>query len=723
MAHEPHPAFQIAPLTPPLLPPGAVLVAGPDPGAAEADSLDIGAFLARLARQWWVIALTTFLALGAAVAYLKITPKKYESTATLRVEQERKPLLPTGQTGGGGEDIRALEMLKTIEQGLTSQNNLRRVVEVNNLAAAPSFAAGPSSADLIWALSKRTKAELRRGTRLIDVRVEDTDPERARLLAASIVDEYIAATNEEAKKEASAQAQQLRENAVRLEKQIAETNAKLQQYRETHRGLPLEKGDSLADDKVKDLSARLAQAAAERTRLEAARKEIATLGPRADVDAILKVQGAAASEDITALKSAIAQKEAEFARLRERYLPKHPKYLQAHTELASLRKQLEGVGRQSTVSLAASIAHLANTEKALRAQLEKAQAEALEASRVAGPYQVLTAQLQSGQESFNAVQAQLKIAEVAALAAPDALSLADAPVAATAPSKPNKKLVAGLAGFLGMSAGTGLALLGMMVRRRFDSAEAAEKALKLPSLAIVPRAEGAERKGGMLDNLRAENACTEAFRTLRTALSMMGRGSAARSTLFISAQGGEGTSYVAAGYAVSLAKQGYRTLLIDGNLRHPQLDDAFFGGRNPSGLATYLEGRAPAGQACRPTHVPELFLLSAGQASINPSELLSGKKLRLLLDDAQRWFHRVVIDASALTESNDGMVMAREVDHTVFVVNSRRSRPSLAVQCARRLSLSGVRPVGFVLNEAPAGAAVWQPAAAPARATGLSFSA
>lgn len=717
MAQEPHTPFQIAPATPPMLPLGTVLVAGPESGSVEPDSLDIGGFLARLLRYWWLIGLTTALALGAAFAYLKITPKKYESTATLRVEQEKKPLLSTGETGGG-EDIRALEMLKTIEQGLISQNNLRRVVEQNNLAAEPAFARSQSGADLIDALAKRTRSELRRGTRLIDVRVEDTDPERARLLSASLVEEYITATSEEAKRTAGEQARQLRENAVRLEKQIADTNARLQTYREAHRGLSLDKDGSLADDKVKDLSARLAQATAERTRMEAARKEITALGPQADVDAILKVQGAAAGGDITTLKSSIAQKEAEFARLRERYLPAHPKYIQAQTELESLRRQLAGEGRQSIATLGASIAHLVNTEKGLREQLEKAQAEALEVSRVAGPYHLMVAQLQGDQESFNAVQAQLKLAEVAALAAPASLSIADTPVAATAPSKPNKKLVAALAGFMGLSTGAGLALLGMMARRRFDSAEAVEKALKLPSLAIVPRVDGGT---AMLDHFKAENACTEAFRTLRTALSMMGRGSSARSTLFISAEGKEGTSFVATGYAVSLARQGYRTLLIDGNLRNPRLDAAFFGSRNPNGLATYLEGRAAAGQACRPTHVPELFLLSAGEASINPSELLSGKKLRLLLDDAQRWFHRVVIDASALTESNDGMVMAREVDHTVFVVNSRHSRPGLSVQCARRLSLSGVRPVGFVLNEAPAGAAVWQPTAAAGRSSRLSL--
>jgi succinoglycan biosynthesis transport protein ExoP len=704
------------------LPPAGVAATGdPSLDAGGPPSLDLGALLRCLLRGWWIIALAVLAAVGAAVVWLRVTPPTYESMATVRVEQERRPLLPGSSAAGGGEDIRALEMVKTIEQGLVSQNNLRRVLESQKLAADPTFAKDRTEAGLLWALTKKVRSELRRGTRLIDVRVADTDPARARRLAASLVEEYMAATNLESMASARAKSVQLQDNVRRLEGQIQETEARIQAYREQHRGLPLDKEASLPAEKVRDLATRLAKIVEERTRLEAARKEIAALGPNPAVDAVLKVQGDVAGEDVTSLKSTLAEKEAEFARLQQRYLARHPKYIQAATELASLRRQLNALGTQAASTLAAAAAQLAATERGLRDQMVRAESEALAVERVAGPYRLMHAQLASDQTSFDALQAQLKLAEVAAVAAPAAVALADAPVEASRPSKPNKKLVVALAGFAGGVSGLGLVFLGALVRRRYDSAEEIERALRLPALAVIPSTGVSTRSLALLDNPRVERACAQAFRALRTALSLMSRGAEGRTTVFISARTGEGTSFVAANHALSLARQGYRTLLIDGNLHAPSLDHVFFAGRNADGLANYLEGRAAAGQACRPTHVSELFLLSAGEAAGHPSELFSAAKLQLLIEDAGRWFHRVVIDAPALDRANDGLVMGRLADQLVLVVNARTATRRASVDGLRRLALAGLRPVGFVCNESSRGTSVWQPAAPSRSRFGLSL--
>lgn len=701
-----------------LAPPSGLPPAAPGPGSFGLQpegpaSLDLAAVFRRIVRGWWIMAASFLLAVGAAVTWLKVTPPVYESVATVRVEQERRPLLPGSATASGGEDIRSLEMVKTIEQGIISQNNLRRVMNALRLQDDPTFAPERTESGALWMLSRKVRAELRRGTRLIDVRVEDTHPARARLIAAALVEEHMTATSQEAMAAARDNAVQLRENLQRLEGRIRAAESSIQEYREDNRGLPLDKDNSLPAEKVRDLSARLAQVVADRTRLEAARKEIAALGPNPDVDAVLKVQGIEASEDITGLKSSLAQKEAEFARLQQRYLPRHPKYIQAVTELTSLRRQFSALGTQAATILGSSAAQFSATERGLREQIARAENEALAVERVAGPYRLMQSQLASDQESFNALQAQLKLAEVGAVAAPAVVSLADAPYEATRPSKPNKKLVVALAGFAGGLAGLGLVLLGAVVRRGYDGPEEIERDLRLPSLAAIPSTGVTTRSLALLDNPRVERVCAQAFRALCSALSLMNRAQEARSVVFISARSGEGTSFVAANHALALARQGYRTLLIDGNLHAPSLDQVFFAGRNADGLANYLEGRGAAGQACRPTHVSELFLLSAGETARHPSELFQAGKLGLLLQDAGRWFHRVVIDAPALDRANDGMVVAQAADQVVLVVNARTATRRATAAGVRRMALAGLRPAGFVCNECARGTSVWQPAAVP----------
>ena len=715
-----------------LVPPSGSSPAGPGarhmpmaaPAGLDADgpaTLDLEELFRRLLRGWWIMALAFLLAVGAALAWLRITPPVYESMATLRVEQERRPLLPAATAAaGGGEDIRSLEMVKTIEQGIVSQNNFRRVLETLQLAGDPTFSADRSDAGLMWALTQKVRAELRRGTRLIDVRVEDTDPARAQRLAAALVEQYLATASQEAMEAARLKAGQLRENVERLEARINETEARIQAYREEHRGLPLDKEASRPAEKVRDLSTRLAQVVADRTRLEAARREIAALGPNPDIDAVLKIQGVEAGEDITGLKTALAQKEADFARLQQRYLPRHPKYLQARTELDSLRRQFATLGARAASTLAASAAQLAATERGLRDQVTRAETEALAVERVAGPYRLMRSRLASDQASFDALQAQLKLAEVAAAAPPTVVSLADQPLVASRPSKPNKKLVVAAAGLAGGVSGLGLVLLGALVRRGYDGPEDVERDLGLPALAAIPFTGVTTRSLALLDNPRVEKACSQAFRALCSALALMNRGREARRIVFLSARTGEGTSFVAANHALSLARQGYRTLLIDANLHTPSLDHVFFAGRNADGLANYLEGRAAAGQACRPTHVSELFLLSAGEARHHPSELFDTGKMQRLLDDAGRWFHRVVIDAPALDRANDGLIAGCVADHVVLVVNARTATRRATAAAVRRLALAGLRPAGFVCNQSARGASVWQPAAAPASPFSLS---
>jgi uncharacterized protein involved in exopolysaccharide biosynthesis/Mrp family chromosome partitioning ATPase len=678
--------------------------------------LDLGAWLRRLLRFWWVIALAILLASAAAMAWIRFTPPRFESVATVRVEQERRPLMPGGAAVSGAEDIRALEMLRTIEQEMISRDNLRRVVQSLGLAGAPDFGRDRTEAEAVRALGRIVGSELRRGTRLIDVRVEDTDASRARDIAAALVDGYIDASSHQAMDAAREKSAHLRETLQRLEIDIRATEAAIQEYREKHRGLPLDEQGSLAAEKLRDLSTRLAQTVAERSRLEAARREIAALGPRPDVDAVLKIQGDAAGEDITSLKSSLALKEAEFARLQQRYLPRHPKYIQAATELDSLRRQHDSLGTQAATTLAAAAAQAAATERGLRDQIARAEIEALEVEKVSAPYRLMQSQLAGYRTSFDAWKSQLNLAEVAALAAPAVVSLVDAPFEATRPSKPRKPLVLAVAVTSGGLFGLALVLLGSLVRQRYDSAEEVERALRLPLLGLVVLPGRRLRGAALLDNPRVEKSSAGGFRALGAALSVTGDGRQGGTVLFFSHHAGGETRFVAANHALGLARQGYRTLLIDANLHGDGLDAMFFERRNPDGLANYLEGRTIPAQACRATHVPNLYLLSAGVATRHPSETLTAEKFRPLLADATRWFQRIVINAPALDQADDVLVMAQHADQLVWIVDRQAAtRPALAA-AGRRLALASLQPVGFVALCRPR--SLWRRAAAVPGASG-----
>jgi capsular exopolysaccharide synthesis family protein len=242
-----------------------------------------------------------------------------------------------------------------------------------------------------------------------------------------------------------------------------------------------------------------------------------------------------------------------------------------------------------------------------------------------------------------------------------------------------------------------------MLDRTLRDMSSAERELGMPGLAAVPQSAVRSGPDSLLTSPNCRPETAESFRSLRTSLALLGKGITARTFLFTSANPGEGKSYCAANCAAALAQQGYRTLLIDADMRKPSLDEVFLASPNPAGLASHLSGIAPSGgaKACNPTAIPNLFLFSAGLSSdSHPAELLSSQAFSTLLAEALKWFHRIVIDTPPVNQVTDALLMAREVDSVALVVKAARTSRADARHAISKLSMAGARPVGFVLNGA-----------------------
>jgi succinoglycan biosynthesis transport protein ExoP len=193
----------------------------------------------------------------------------------------------------------------------------------------------------------------------------------------------------------------------------------------------------------------------------------------------------------------------------------------------------------------------------------------------------------------------------------------------------------------------------------------------------------------------------------------------------------EGKSFTSTNYAVALAQQGHRVLLIDGDLRRPSLHKVFgLTGKwktNSSymeapGFVDCLVGGAKLESAARPISAEEidvvgeaiamrgkmrtatggqLFLLAGGHRAPNPAEILSGASFAKLINDAAKIFDRVVLDSAPVLAVSDTLLMAPHVQ-TVCVIIRARKTPRPAVQRALSLiSAAGTRPAGLVLNRLP----------------------
>ena len=129
-----------------------------------------------------------------------------------------------------------------------------------------------------------------------------------------------------------------------------------------------------------------------------------------------------------------------------------------------------------------------------------------------------------------------------------------------------------------------------------------------------------------------------------------------------SAVSGEGKSSVAAQLAASLARtQGETVLLIDGDMRSPDVHHLFHVRRDP-GLVMVLAGGCQPEEAIVPTSNPRLHVLPAGRLDANPHKLLTTPKLRSILDSLSAKYRYIVLDTPPVLPASEALTLAKAAD-------------------------------------------------------------
>jgi uncharacterized protein involved in exopolysaccharide biosynthesis len=142
-----------------------------------------------------MVALPAMLGAAAMLWFARQLPKTYQATGSVYVGSQAPLVLDIRAVAP--EETRDLEQMRSVEQGMSASTLLMRVIEENGLADDPAYASpGTGPQALIKKFAGRVKVGLRRGTRIIDLSVEDTDPERAKRLVESLVSGYEKWTSE-----------------------------------------------------------------------------------------------------------------------------------------------------------------------------------------------------------------------------------------------------------------------------------------------------------------------------------------------------------------------------------------------------------------------------------------------------------------------------------------------------------------------------------------------
>lgn len=272
---------------------------------------------------------------------------------------------------------------------------------------------------------------------------------------------------------------------------------------------------------------------------------------------------------------------------------------------------------------------------------------------------------------------------------------------AVAPRRPSQDtalsiFLVALAGSVGI--GLGLALLLDRVDKRFRYPEQASGELGLDVVGTVPTLlKTVKNPTARLNN---QTQMVESFRSLSLTIRSAYEGIGPVQLTVSSPGPGDGKSFVSANLATALADGGYRTILIDGDIRRGSLHTIQGMECDPSpGLLDYLAGEATLAEVVRPTSNPNLFVVPGGARRQHGPELLASDTMQQMIRDLRNQFDAILVDTAPLGAGIDAYALGAATGAMVLVLRTGETDRKLAQAKLQLLDRMPVRMLGAILND------------------------
>jgi receptor protein-tyrosine kinase len=205
----------------------------------------------------------------------------------------------------------------------------------------------------------------------------------------------------------------------------------------------------------------------------------------------------------------------------------------------------------------------------------------------------------------------------------------------------------------------------------------------------------------LIDASRPHEAPSEEFRTLRTRLNHLQGLQPIHSVVVTSPSPAEGKSMGAVNLALAEAQLANNlTVLCDFDFRRPIIHNMFQVDRSP-GITDYLQGKAELHEVMKKVEGTNLYIMPAGEAVINPLELLNLPNVKTMLSRLEKHFNWVILDTPPLLFAADANLLSTLCDGTIIVVRLGVTTVDSITRAMQSLCENNV--LGLVVNGARRG--------------------
>ncbi|RKV62854.1 MAG: tyrosine-protein kinase [Streptococcus sp.] len=189
----------------------------------------------------------------------------------------------------------------------------------------------------------------------------------------------------------------------------------------------------------------------------------------------------------------------------------------------------------------------------------------------------------------------------------------------------------------------------------------------------------------------------EYYNALRTNIQLSGED--IKIVSLTSVQPNEGKSTTSTNLAIAFARAGYKTLLIDADIRNSIMSGVFKSSAKITGLTDYLAGKTDLSQGLCETDVKNLFVIESGQSSPNPTALLQSKNFDAMMNILRRYYDYVIVDTPPIGLVIDAAIISQKCDASILVAESGSVKRKALQKAKEQLEQTGTPFLGVILNK------------------------
>jgi capsular exopolysaccharide synthesis family protein len=679
-------------------------------------------------RKLQIAAVTLFLTALAGGLIYRLTPI-YSSVAVVLVGTHKPVLMGRNDSTTG--DIISTDIIESEVQVLSSTKLAWQVIQKLGLDRDPEFNPTLSTGKQTKPLKRQVKDALKAAMDYIGIRSSWTEDESpmsqvlktflddltilpiakshairigfesiSPLTAAAVVNTLAESYRERqvaGKVDANTHFEAwLHQHLTGLRDQAKKSAQEVEKYRDS-KGLLRGKEGSLVAEQISGLNVLLVEAQARLSQAEA---------KRAEVRKALALPGAASataevlqSELIQKLQQQRAQLSANMAELSTRFRPESEPLVSSKAQYDSLTRTLAAETGKIIRQLDAQVSRSTVEVEHIKAQLAELEDQARQENVASAELATLEWEARADDAIYQNLLSRFKETEIRESSPePDSeiISPGEVPTYAFFP-KP--ALMISLSAFTAAIIATSIALTLERSRATVGSTRQVETLLGSEVLGLIPAMKGyttiSDAPQICADQLPI-SLFGRAIRNLHVNLTV-GGGAAPKTILVASALSGEGKSSTAVALALLLTSTGRRTIIIDCDLRRPQLHKAFACATD-AGLADYLCGRAEIMNIINCNTQWGVHVIAAGGEVAHPGDLLGSVRMKALLAALGDAYDTIILDSPPIAAVSDTLVLAPQVDATIFLMRWRKTPQNIAARSLRHLAAAGANISGVVLT-------------------------